>query len=271
MAKRVKRLRHAIAQALAFVGFDGELTVDTTNKSIRVHDASTPGGFEQARADLANAITATNAVDGKMTAVQVQNLEAVVIESAQNVLDIANEITNRIADVDTEETRALAAEASLLAKIETEELARALADTILQNNINAIIGTIYPVGATYISTVGTNPASVLGIGTWTKTAVGRAIIGDGTSDAVFTAGATGGQSVTPDHLHAKGTLDATADSTALASGLTGAMSGTDFLAFSDLGSTSHSHTGNVTGSTANGGSHTNLPPYEVFHIWKRTA
>jgi Microcystin-dependent protein len=39
----------------AFTGALKEVTVDTTNKALRLHDGVTPGGIPQARADLANA------------------------------------------------------------------------------------------------------------------------------------------------------------------------------------------------------------------------
>lgn len=76
MAKRVQHIRDATAQADTFTGLIGEFTMDTTRNAIRVHDGSTPGGFETARADANNIQVATNAQDGKMTAALVQNLEA---------------------------------------------------------------------------------------------------------------------------------------------------------------------------------------------------
>lgn len=52
----------------------------------------------------------------------------------------------------------------------------------------------YPVGSIYLSTSSANPATVLGGGTWERIAQGRTLIGEGTSDKAFSAGATGGES-----------------------------------------------------------------------------
>ncbi|MBK3800467.1 hypothetical protein GAY33_14695 [Azospirillum brasilense] len=44
----------------AFTGALREVTVDTTNKALRVHDGLTPGGFMQALADLSNVTASAN-------------------------------------------------------------------------------------------------------------------------------------------------------------------------------------------------------------------
>lgn len=53
---------------------------------------------------------------------------------------------------------------------------------------------VYPVGSIYISTVSTNPATLFGAGTWAAFGAGRVLVGVGTSDQAFAAGATGGAS-----------------------------------------------------------------------------
>lgn len=52
----------------------------------------------------------------------------------------------------------------------------------------------YPVGSIYMSVNATNPSTILGGGTWERIAQGRTLIGEGTSDKAFSAGATGGES-----------------------------------------------------------------------------
>jgi len=52
--RRVKLRRGTHTQNDAFAGAIGEITVDTTNSSIRVHDGTTNGGRETLRADLDN-------------------------------------------------------------------------------------------------------------------------------------------------------------------------------------------------------------------------
>ena len=54
MTKQVQRRRGTASQHTSFTGADGELSVNTTNKSVHVHDGVTTGGIEAARADLGN-------------------------------------------------------------------------------------------------------------------------------------------------------------------------------------------------------------------------
>ena len=52
MAKIVKRRRGSSADHASFTGSEGELTVDLTEKTVRVHDGVTQAGFPLARKDL---------------------------------------------------------------------------------------------------------------------------------------------------------------------------------------------------------------------------
>ena len=86
MTKQVQRRRGTATQHTSFTGAEGELSVNTTNKSVHVHDNVTAGGFEAARADMDNVtsssiltaagITATttelNYVDGVTSSIQTQ-------------------------------------------------------------------------------------------------------------------------------------------------------------------------------------------------------
>ena len=54
MTKQVQRRRGTAAQHTSFTGAEGEISVNTTNKSVHVHDGVTAGGVEAARADLGN-------------------------------------------------------------------------------------------------------------------------------------------------------------------------------------------------------------------------
>lgn len=54
MAARVKLRRGTSTQHSTFTGAEAEITVDTTNNSIRVHDGSTAGGHELLKTTLAN-------------------------------------------------------------------------------------------------------------------------------------------------------------------------------------------------------------------------
>ena len=54
MATQVQIRRGTNTQNASFTGAEGELSANTTNDSVHVHDGSTAGGFELARADLNN-------------------------------------------------------------------------------------------------------------------------------------------------------------------------------------------------------------------------
>ena len=74
MPTQVQFRRGTTAQNNNFTGAEGEITVNTSNNTIRVHDGATQGGFELA------------------TVAHVTNSIANVIDSAPGVLDTLNEI-----------------------------------------------------------------------------------------------------------------------------------------------------------------------------------
>lgn len=65
MAKLLKLRRGTDTQHSTFTGAEGEVTVNTTNDSLHVHDGTTAGGHEVARADLSNASGAS--IPGTLT------------------------------------------------------------------------------------------------------------------------------------------------------------------------------------------------------------
>jgi len=74
MIKRVQMIGHIKSAADLFLGLARELTMNTTDNAVRLHDGATVGGHEMARKDLANVDAATGAVDGKMTSTQAGDL-----------------------------------------------------------------------------------------------------------------------------------------------------------------------------------------------------
>ena len=128
---------------------------------------------------------------------------------------------------------------------------------------------IYPVGSIYINAaVTTNPATLLGFGTWVAFGTGKIMVGYDASDTDFDAlQETGGAktktlsiSEIPAHTHNQGSHDSTAGD--------GGAYNTEFIR-------DHSDTANgpnVTSSSTGGGSaHNNMPPYIVAYMWRRTA
>ena len=124
--------------------------------------------------------------------------------------------------------------------------------------INALV---YPVGSIYFNAaVATNPATLLGFGTWEAYAAGRVMVGKAGSGTFDTLSETMGAethtlstSEMPAHTHTYGKSTTTENmSIHDISGLRGAAT-TD------------------TGSTGGGAAHNNIQPSIVVYMWKRTA
>jgi len=156
---------------------------------------------------------------------------------------------------------------------------------------SALVGA-YPIGSIYMNAaVATNPATLLGFGTWVAFGAGKVPVGLNAADSDFnTVEGTGGSkdSIIPTHNHSAGTLAtdsqgahqhttgtgrsaSTAGSTvSYFSGLQGGASGTALSTTDSQGSHVHS----ISGDTANAGESAtgkNLQPYIVVYMWKRTA
>lgn len=124
----------------------------------------------------------------------------------------------------------------------------------------------WPIGAVFISVVATNPATLLGFGTWAAIGAGRMLVGFDSGDSDFdTAEETGGAKThtlttaeMPSHTHV---LQRFPTATGGSSGFTAdtSMSGTPAAVTL------------TTQASGGGGSHNNMPPYLVCHFWKRTA
>jgi len=142
--------------------------------------------------------------------------------------------------------------------------------------VQAVAQTLFPVGAIYTATVSTNPATLLGFGTWTAFAAGRTIIGNGGG---YTAGNTGGSAdaTLVSHSHtATSTVTDPGHSHTVNAG-TNVSNSLNSGGVVNLGSssTSTATTGisvstsiSTAGSSATGA---NLPPYIVVYMWQRTA
>lgn len=169
---------------------------------------------------------------------------------------------------------------------------------LLKDYIQQFSSAIYPVGSIYMSVNSTNPSTYFG-GTWVAWGSGRVPVGINTSDTNFsTVEKTGGASTVtlttsqmPSHTHTFTGSSATTNSNGAHthtlnlnktawSGTGGSrvvVDSTDYTALTNNKTSSngaHTHTLTAKGSNANtggGGAHTNLQPYIVCYMWKRTA
>jgi hypothetical protein len=147
--------------------------------------------------------------------------------------------------------------------------------------ISASLASAYPVGSIYINaTSSTNPATLLGFGTWTAFGAGRVLVGLNASDSSFdTAEETGGSkdAIVVSHTHTASdsghSHDVTINATAGADGGGGAIvDGTPSTAPTSVTVTSDSASANISVSTTgSSGTNANLQPYIVVYMWKRTA
>lgn len=149
--------------------------------------------------------------------------------------------------------------------------------------VQAALQAIYPVGSVYTNASdGTNPASLLGFGTWTAFGAGRVPVGFQTSDALFgTVGNTGGSrdaiivshthtatftgSALPAHSHTTGQSFSGGGGNGATTGGTGLIT-----------TTSSVSAGTPAGTVAidpagSSGTNANLPPYVTVYMWRRTT
>ncbi len=160
----------------------------------------------------------------------------------------------------------------------------------VQAAITAAKEALYPVGSIYVNAgATTNPATLLGFGTWTAFGAGRVMVGLNGSDTLFdTLEETGGSkdaivvshthtfsgttSGVGDHQHNSGSADEFPyyGSTGIgAAGANGARSGA--LSFTGpAGAHDHTYSG-TTASSGSSGTNANLQPYITVAMWKRTA
>jgi hypothetical protein len=149
------------------------------------------------------------------------------------------------------------------------------------------LAAVYPVGSIYINAgVSTNPATLLGFGTWTAFGAGRVMVGLNASDALFdTLEETGGSkdAIVVSHTHtATSTVTDPQHQHAASSGNFLTETGSGSYAYGGTGAnisvvtnTANASTG-VTVATTNStegssGTNANLQPYITVAMWKRTA
>jgi hypothetical protein len=126
----------------------------------------------------------------------------------------------------------------------------------------ATIASIYPVGSIYINAaVATNPATLLGFGTWAAFGAGRVMVGLDATDSDFdTAQETGGSKT---HTLTTAELPSHTHNSNFVTGGTG-VSGVNTAGNYDAAT-------NATSATGGGSAHNNVQPYIVAYMWRRTA
>ena len=146
----------------------------------------------------------------------------------------------------------------------------------------ALIGA-YPIGSIYMNAgVATNPATLLGFGTWAAFGAGKVIVGFNASDALFnTLEGTGGSkdAVVVSHTHIAASLVADPGHTHVLQtsyNLAGGIQGPNVRGSGSPTATTDSNTTGITVATTNAstgvsGTNANIQPYITVHMWKRTA
>jgi hypothetical protein len=162
----------------------------------------------------------------------------------------------------------------------------AFVTSAISTSASSTLSSAYPVGSIYINaSVSTNPATLLGFGTWTAFGAGRVMVGLNASDTLFdTVGETGGSkdsvvvshthSVTdPGHRH----LDGVGAQAGYNDGYgNNGNQGTGWRIANTAGAGVDAYTNSVTtgisiDSTGSSGTNANIQPYIVVYMWKRTA
>ena len=136
---------------------------------------------------------------------------------------------------------------------------------------------LFPVGTIYTQAgVATNPATLLGFGTWEEYGAGKAIVGVDASNTLFdTLGETGGNadSILPSHNHGITDSGHQHDLPRMLTGVSSLNFQSEANGFLD--SSSATTLSATTGITINNegvsATNTNYQPYITVYMWKRTA
>ena len=147
--------------------------------------------------------------------------------------------------------------------------------------ITAVKSALYPVGSIYTnSSDSTNPATLLGFGTWTAFGAGRVMVGFNSGNTLFdTAEETGGSAnaIVVSHTHTA-TQGAHSHSyqtgyqtSVSSSGTNGNFGGGTPDDTSYIYTTSSATPSISVSTTGSSGTNANYQPYITVYMWKRTA
>lgn len=162
--------------------------------------------------------------------------------------------------------------------------------------IQGLAGNL-PVGAIYLTTVATNPNTVLGYGTWAAFGVGKVLVGVDVSQAEFdSVEKTGGEKThaltngeMPSHTHTQNAhthiqdthshiqnasitgIGSAFNHTSLVANNANVASTTDTLESTNTTIATNQNTVATNNNTGGGAGHNNLQPYITCYMFKRTA
>ena len=145
--------------------------------------------------------------------------------------------------------------------------------------VQAAIALLYPVGSIYTNaSVSTNPATLLGFGTWTAFGAGRVMVGYDSGNALFDAAEeTGGSAdaITVSHTHTATVTDPghLHTQTEYNQPGIGNAGGGGARVNAQTANTGTATTGIsvAISTTGSSGTNANYQPYITVYMWKRTA
>lgn len=138
----------------------------------------------------------------------------------------------------------------------------------------------WPIGSVFIAVVDTNPATLLGFGTWAAIAAGRVLMGVDAGQSVEDTGGAATHALTVDEMpaHSHGVTDpghvhVEQNNSATTGGLAGwaARDTSTNTAVATGYSTQSATTGITVQNTGGGAAFSLLPPHYLVRLWKRTA
>jgi hypothetical protein len=144
--------------------------------------------------------------------------------------------------------------------------------------VTAALAAVYPVGSIYVNAaVSTNPATLLGFGTWAAFGAGRVMVGFDSADALFdTLEETGGSkdAIVVSHTHTATVVDpghAHSYNQPVQSNAANPPGASGSQASATTTGTASTGISVTNASTGSSGTNANVQPYITVRMWKRTA